>query len=426
MAEVTPRITLTREQAVAAREAAAPDLRFLLDRENVDESSQDIIFHLGITTIRMFAAVARDADDFRAMIRSSGLGFDPHGGMGDRIKVAALVVAWSTAQTRAVKRSEHEAEMDVRKEPKPLSGSDFVAMREAFEKRWWEIADKRTPAKSYVERILDGIEKADLRAEPLSEVVNLDEQQPDVLLAKWDTSGNLKAVRAPTSVPLPAGTEELRARLQLLGHGWMFAGLAQPTCAVLHGVTPQLWQEYLEYVLGEFVLGLHAYDASGSRVGSPPWSLVLSYEHEMRKHMCRLMQKRGMPLPEALRSAMQDAVLKERYFTTPLATHAAAARGHAQKAAGPPPEKKARVGDKRAAPGRSPNMRREPPAGRLDSSGPHPKKYSGANSTPDGRAICFLFNLERCKKNKCKFLHVCGRCFKEHPMAKCSAPAAFQ
>ena len=41
--------------------------------------------------------------------------------------------------------------------------------------------------------------------------------------------------------------------------------------------------------------------------------------------------------------------------------------------------------------------------------------------TPDGKPICFAFNDKSnpCTKTKCSFLHVCGRCFKDHPMYQC-------
>ena len=50
-----------------------------------------------------------------------------------------------------------------------------------------------------------------------------------------------------------------------------------------------------------------------------------------------------------------------------------------------------------------------------------------AFATPDGKSICFKFNnqSEKCKAgNKCKYLHVCGVCFKKHPAYECTEGAA--
>ena len=43
--------------------------------------------------------------------------------------------------------------------------------------------------------------------------------------------------------------------------------------------------------------------------------------------------------------------------------------------------------------------------------------------TPDGKRICFGFNRKEgaCARTKCGFLHVCGKCFKDHPMWRCNA-----
>ena len=48
-----------------------------------------------------------------------------------------------------------------------------------------------------------------------------------------------------------------------------------------------------------------------------------------------------------------------------------------------------------------------------------------AAETPDGKRVCYSFNnkQEPCTRKKCQFLHVCGKCFKDHPMwsPQCSA-----
>ena len=44
-------------------------------------------------------------------------------------------------------------------------------MRKAFEVAWWELEDSNCPSKGYLEKKLDEVEKNDLRAELLSEVL---------------------------------------------------------------------------------------------------------------------------------------------------------------------------------------------------------------------------------------------------------------
>ena len=54
-------------------------------------------------------------------------------------------------------------------------------MGTAFEKTYWALEEGHLPARSYLERKLDEIEKDDLRAEPLEEVVLMTEDDPDAL-----------------------------------------------------------------------------------------------------------------------------------------------------------------------------------------------------------------------------------------------------
>ena len=52
-------------------------------------------------------------------------------------------------------------------------------------------------------------------------------------------------------------------------------------------------------------------------VSSPAWALIVSYEHAIRCKALTLVKK-GATLKGALRTAWEDPITKERYFTTPL------------------------------------------------------------------------------------------------------------
>ena len=88
-----------------------------------------------------------------------------------------------------------------------------------------------------MEKISEGIERAEPRAELLSEVVNILEGEVDALKAVWDVGGSLKAVKTSPTVALPRDPEELRARLSLMGRAWAFVAMAQPNCMFLQGNT---------------------------------------------------------------------------------------------------------------------------------------------------------------------------------------------
>ena len=83
-------------------------------------------------------------------------------------------------------------------------------MREAYEEKWWKLKKDQVPARIYIEKISDGIERAEPRAEPLSAVVNCLEGEVDVLKGVWDVGGSLKAVKTSPNIALPRDPEELR------------------------------------------------------------------------------------------------------------------------------------------------------------------------------------------------------------------------
>eukprot|EP00973_Karenia_brevis_P038133 5257429-Karenia_brevis.AAC.1 len=50
-----------------------------------------------------------------------------------------------------------------------------------------------------------------------------------------------------------------------------------------------------------------------------PWSLVLSYEYEIRKAACQMVIDDGKTLAKALMDATKDAHTRDVYFVSPLA-----------------------------------------------------------------------------------------------------------
>ena len=109
-----------------------------------------------------------------------------------------------------------------------------------------------------MEKQLEDIEKNELKAEALTEVIDYTVEEGDSLKTVWDEKGGLQAIKVNAKAPLPANPEELRARVAVLGNAWMFAGFANPSRKAIQGIYPQLFQDYLDYLLGEYVWGLNS------------------------------------------------------------------------------------------------------------------------------------------------------------------------
>jgi hypothetical protein len=331
--------------------------------------------------------------------------------LATRVKVSRLVVAWTNASARVSKAAEVEGELEAQRLTKPLHVSDYTAMRAAFEQRWWVLEDKQVPSRSYLEKKLEYIERDEPRAEPLSEVTNREEgDEPEVLQPVWDTQGQLRVKRGVPTVPLPQNPEQLRRRVVLMGTAWLFCGVKHTNRAWLKDLNPQLWQDLLDYLLGEHVYGLVAKDSAGRTLTTPGWHQVLEYEHAIRREACRRVAQARGTLAECLREAAKDPVTKERYFTTPVAFAALADNRGGGYAPAPQQPRSSGPYTPVATKGK----------GKSKTKGKNGPPQGCAATSPDGKPICYRYNSKDDKcTGRCNFQHICGRCFGKHPLWQC-------
>jgi uncharacterized membrane protein YgcG len=401
MAIVVPEL----EKATLIAQAGS-DLKFLLDREGVDIELQVKLFFVGVSSVKQFSAFAEDKADLRKSLKTN-FEVDPDTDIRSRVAIAKVLVAWDAARARAAKMAEAEGDAQARNVPKEVGSSDHHAMRKAFETKYWEVDDMKVPGKTYIEKKLDEVEKDELRAEPLTEVISQNDDDPDTLKTVWSVGGELKAVKVGSRVSLPTTPEALRQRITLLGTAWIFVASHQTNRVYLEGITPQLFQEYLDYLLGVHVHGLGASDAHGSSIGTPSWDLVISYEHAIRSKSIQLVRK-GEVFRKALRMAWEDPVTKERNFTTPLALEAVTRRPSAGHAPSEPNRKYQRS---HRADGKGSGKGKGSGGGKNSnhSGGKGAKGGKGGKScsrmTPDGKNICYSFNEGGCTNKGCKFAH---------------------
>ena len=403
-----PRLVLSAEQERAADGAAGTDLKFLLARQEVSVANQRLFYHHGVTTIEKMANIAKDREDMVKMLKEHW-DLDQDASLDARVQVAAILCAYTNAQARSQRAAEVDAEHDVQEWTKPVVAGEWAAMKSALERRHGLMEDRVMPSKEYVEKKLAEVEQGEYRAEALSEVVAKEEVDPDSMIPIWDTKGRLTMKRGASKVPDPSNAEELRRRLGVMKNALELVALKHTNRNELQGDWAKVFEEYKEYLLGEYVFGLSAKDVDGNVVATPPWSLVLSYEHAVRKQAVKLVNTEGKPWVVSLKIAWKDATIKERNFTTPLALYAKRPpppwRDNAQQSAFRKTEAKGKSKGK----GKS---------GKGKQQGGH-----CATHTPEGDMICFRFNTpgEKCKAKKCKFKHVCGSCFSaKHPMFECN------
>ena len=127
-------------------------MTFLLEREGVDADFQKKLLAAGVNTVGKFAALVDTQAELRDLLKDE-FGLDSRaGGLQVKAVVAAILVSWAAATKRQEKRAELEGELDARGEPKPVGVTDAMAMKRAFETRFWPLEEERTPCRTYLEK----------------------------------------------------------------------------------------------------------------------------------------------------------------------------------------------------------------------------------------------------------------------------------
>ena len=171
------------------------------------------------------------------------------------------------------------------------------------------------------------------------------------------------------------------------------------------------FEQFVNYILGEKVAQLTVpttHQPADVPTLTPPWDVVLAYEHRLRKEAFRMVNEQGSTLSAALASVIASAELKETYFTTPLALSIIERPCKWHKGKGKDNKGGAKWGGK--------GKDRKGGKGGKSASDPALKGLQLVWRTPEGRDICFAFNSQGCTNPSCERLHVCRvkGCYQPH------------
>ena len=415
-------LRLSPDEVKDALPKGSSDLRYLFEKNDVDDELQAMFFHSQINTMAKFSAIASSPDDLRELIKVE-FGIDSAAGLQQRLRVTNVLVSYNTALTRVSKQAEVEGELESKHLVKPMAMSEYNSMRTAWEKRYWEIDEELVPARSYLEKKAEELEQGEYRAEPLNVVLTKDQEEPDLMTPVWTSSGQLQMRKGSATIEDPKNPEQLRKRLKVLSLGLMMLSLKHTNRQFLATINPQLFEDFVSYLLSDNCYYLAGRSAEGYNISGPSWQQLLIYEHQVRKKAWATVQNQGTDFSTALRAAWRDPVVKERFLTTPVALAAAGGskRAYDGDGGGNP-----RPGKRTQSAGRGKgSYKGKPAAGKGKGKGKGGKtageRLGCASRTPDGQAICYGysdFNV-RCREKGCRFVHVCGACFGRHPLYAC-------
>ena len=324
------------ERRLRAIEALDADFHGLLQLKGLSEVLQAKLAVARVRTIARFAAMA----DSRSAMRQFGnevLALDP---LRDLVEVAALVDAWESATLRVAVRNQAVSEAKVSALPRAVPKVETSNLKEKFEAvHNIKLEDRATPAPSTLEQMFEQIEQGELKNMSIVQFVSREDAEAEILGATIDKStGNLKVKKGYGECAKPTTPEEFRARANVMANTYLMAQIKYPQKALLKGLRRRDFQEYVNYLMGDSVLGLQARDQHGQVVSAPSFELALSYDFQLRRLAVRLANE-GATFAQALRQARDDLPTKERYFLTPNACAPVACATNAASRSRSPPQR---------------------------------------------------------------------------------------
>lgn len=386
------------------------DLQFAWSDSNVSLASQySLAQHY--KSLRVFSSMADSKADLRTALRTD-FAMDQNASAEMRAEVAKVVTAWEISRELSKKEQELRAEAKVLGMPRAIQHSERQAMLQAVEQAIGKLQESETPSNEYLATKLEECENNEPVALPLDEVTSKFDATTSSLQSSLDAGGHLRVVKTKSKGKLPENTESLRKLLKLEGITWLCMAAKFRTKPWLHGLALNDWLKYTDYVLGDKVFGLKIQVDGQTQAVKPPWTVLLTYEHRLRKEAFKLVLSGTHTLAEALSSVVKDADIKECYFTTPIAL------GIGNRSQQSDEFKWRRLSGKGFGSQKGSGF-----GGKSKGKAGKGKQrtwtdFNGnvlVSKTPDGRELCYAFNAQGCS-GKCGRVHACRvkGCYGKH------------
>ena len=421
-------------------ERGSPDLLFLLVESGVHLHQQYDLIEGGFTNLRKFSGIEDDRVKVRAAL-ALDLALDvaavPPAGKLNRLALAALVTAWEQSKERLGKETQMRMEARVHGITKQVDVLERSSMKRAVEALWGDIPLHEAPSADYLSHKVEELENNDPTASPLDEVSSMTDLDLSASVPGWDAAGRSQLFRKRAKGALPLNPEAFRTKMRVEKNLWLYLASKFSNRTWLVGITPRIFEDYVDYFLGKKVMLLEICHADGSKnTLNPPWNIILSYELECRKSAVHRVVERGATLAAALLEVVRDPELKELAFTSPVAHLGRSSGSRATGSKGQGGKGNQHLIDNpnwplkknaAAAPRPSPYSGKGKGGGKAKGKGKGKGKQRQAFATPDGRHICFSFNSAAgCHDPNCERVHVCRNwgCYGEHAAVNCpTAPA---
>ena len=110
---------------------------------------------------------------------------------------------------------------------------------------------------------MEEIENGEIVASSLSEVTSKKKVKTLGIQTSVDAGGHVRIVKQRNKGSLPQNTEELRTILRVEGNAWVFLGSKYRNKVFFKDMSPSVWLDYSNYLLGEKVYLMQIPSSSG-------------------------------------------------------------------------------------------------------------------------------------------------------------------
>ena len=425
------------DQELAAVRSMSSDLQFILCENEVPSRVQHRLHELGFTNLSLFSVLGDDRASVRAFCKDQ-LPLDantqnlvPAKKALCVLHTAQVVASWVVASQRVTEMERTAAETRSQRLPVAVPKVTIIHLRRRIETAHGRIPDNTYPCTALIERCMEELEEGSWSALPLSDVISCEKGMEEQCFTELTSStGTIRVRKTPKSLPMPRSTEDFRNRMNTLAILLAICALKHSNRLWLKSSSLELWRKYTEHILGENVASNKA-TAQGQEFGCS-WEILLNYEFQIRKLACKKVLYEDKDVATALEEAMADLQIKEKHFITPMALMAAATgggktvepRSHPRPLPYPPKGGKGK-GDKGSGKGKYDSQKGGQGKASTSQSSKersNQKRKDGKSlRTPDGRLICMGYQSNSCTYgDKCRFVHVCSKCFGEHMGSSCN------
>ena len=407
----------------ATLEQMASELRFLLSEFEIEDRLQFILAAKGYKTMATFGVVAEDRAGIRTwvtheIINAAEAGISAADATMARLIATKMVAAWIAANQRVIEDIRKAADGRLLRLPAVLARPVLISLRQRYEQDHGRTNDSVYPSASMLEHRLQEVEEGSFTAQPLTEVISV-EESCDEVVNFTETGSSVSIRKTNKAIHQPRTTEELRKRFKTLAISFVLAAYKHSSRLWIKTATMRNFDDYTEFLLSDQCAGF-ALDQEGISAAAS-WTTVLNYDLAMRKCMARSILFEGKDFVTAMQEAMTDLVVRTRYFIAPTAILAGAsgrstpARALADVPNGSAPQT-TNKGRTLPNPQSKTQIKKAAAKAKGKGKGSKTKGKMPVVRTPDGRLVCSYFQaVEGCQKEGCSYVHVCAICFGTHP-----------